>query len=196
MRNATGTAPRAARHSAPCCSHESRTAPHAARISDYSARCCSHDDFLAFRTAPRADLKSFTRRSPFSGVPLHLSEAADSAVQCGRFQGPRTTSATLHRLQSSAWPVSTSRTDRHGYCTGLARCTPGDTRTRVTDRTSGNSARVKTLHGAHPLRELHLVHDIHHLRPLHGAGNPCFGTPMVSPQACQVTARRFAYDRV
>lgn len=76
MKNAIGTAPRAAQYSAPCCSHDRRTAPGDAGIHDYSSPCCSHGISQRSRTAPRADLISFTRRSPFSLALLCCFTAA------------------------------------------------------------------------------------------------------------------------
>jgi len=44
---------------------------------------------------------------------------------------------------------------------------PGDTRTRLTDGTSDNSARVTTVHGAPPLRALHPLRQLHPSDCLH-----------------------------
>lgn len=72
MKNANSTAPGAAPYSARCGSHETRTAPHAARKADCSAPCGSHALFQTFITAPRADLKRFTKRSGFSSEVFPL----------------------------------------------------------------------------------------------------------------------------
>lgn len=149
MKNNISTAPRAVSYSARCCSDDACTAPRDAGIGDYSAPCGSEGRIPTPVTAPRADLKSFTRRSPFSGAPLHRSTAVASAVRCSRFQALRTTSGPLHRLH----PSNMSQIAPFDLA-GRALHT-GDTTSRVTDR-----------HGAHPLRPDHPVHDVHHLRPM------------------------------
>lgn len=156
MKNENSTAPRAARYSAPCCSQESRTAPRAVRIGDYSAPCGSNAPFWMVRTAPRAVLISITKRSAFSFVPLHRFTAVASAVRCGRFKASRTTTAPLHRLHPSNMsqiaPFDLAGGD-DPYCTP-----PGPHGTRALHTSDRN--------GAHPLHHAHLVHDVHHLRPM------------------------------
>lgn len=73
---------------------------------------------------------------------------------------------TDNYYQAVANQARAARRQRCKTCT-LARCTTGDTTTQVTDRTSGNSAGVKTLHGAHPLRALHPLRHLHPSDCLH-----------------------------
>ncbi|GEM_PF-4492199 len=155
MKIEKSTAPGAATYSARWCSREPRTAPRAVRIPDYSAPCGSQGYFEAARTAPRADLISITRRSPFSYVPLHRFAAVAPPLLLPTLRAL----PAVRRLHPSRTPLVAPFAMSQIAPFNLAgrALSTGDTTSRVT-----NQAGVTTTASAAGMQRAHPVHQVHH----------------------------------